>query len=435
MEYMQMTLDDWANMKEQLKKDLIGVQESFVRIGYTLRQIEGQQLYEKDGYASIVDFAKAEYGLGASTVSRFIAINKKYSIDGNSDRLRPEFAQLGSSKLAEMLTLPDNDLEMIEPQATRGNIRELKQFNKQEPAAGVADDLRKLIEKFYEDNRKVLNGVFEKMEHDPENIKPLIELVNPGGNRSYKKGLFFLMMYETKISIKKFGDNPQEMTWEEFFEATKEIFPEPAGAKTWEKYFGQEDEDDEESPEEVEQDENTSRAAEDDGTETDTSQTSPGDGSDLIQHIPEDDETEDGGELNDGGDDQISGQQEENDGIREESSQSSGESITAGASAEPERTETEKEEIAPAQEIAETPGNTSVSEVQEEEKTVAEVVEKPFGSRRDYMGTLTVDGLAEYIAKECKSCRLIPSSLSHPALLRIWLKEEVDWNGEPLEEN
>lgn len=38
LEYVQMTLSDWAAMKEGMKQDLIGVQESFVRIGYKLRK-------------------------------------------------------------------------------------------------------------------------------------------------------------------------------------------------------------------------------------------------------------------------------------------------------------------------------------------------------------------------------------------------------------
>lgn len=109
-EYTQLTLDDWLAMKESLKRDLIGVQESFVRIGYTLRKIEEQKLYKNDGYETVTEFAKAEYGLSASTISRFMSINRKFSIDGYSDRLRPEYAQMGSSKLSEMLSLPDADL-------------------------------------------------------------------------------------------------------------------------------------------------------------------------------------------------------------------------------------------------------------------------------------------------------------------------------------
>ena len=50
MEYVQMTLDDWVQMKQKLKQELLGVKQSFVRIGYALRQIDDQKLYEQDGY-------------------------------------------------------------------------------------------------------------------------------------------------------------------------------------------------------------------------------------------------------------------------------------------------------------------------------------------------------------------------------------------------
>lgn len=50
MEYVQLTLDDWIQMKQKIKQELLGVKQSFVRIGYALRQIEDQKLYERDGY-------------------------------------------------------------------------------------------------------------------------------------------------------------------------------------------------------------------------------------------------------------------------------------------------------------------------------------------------------------------------------------------------
>ena len=137
-EYTQLTLDDWLAMKESLKRDLIGVQESFVRIGYTLRKIEEQKLYKNDGYETVTEFAKAEYGLSASTISRFMSINRKFSIDGYSDRLRPEYAQMGSSKLSEMLSLPDTDMEMIRPEMPKADIRELKHFNKETPEPEIS---------------------------------------------------------------------------------------------------------------------------------------------------------------------------------------------------------------------------------------------------------------------------------------------------------
>ena len=227
MDYVQLTLDDWLSMKEQLKRDLNGVAESFVRIGYTLRKIEEQQLYQKDGYETIADFASKEYGLSPSTVSRFMAINAKYSIDGYSERLRPEFAGIGSSKLAEMLTLPDGDLEMIRPGTTRETIRELKQFNAQEP--GESGDLQELIQSFFQDNPGKLKNLYASEAFATGDVEEMVEQINPSGNLSYRKGIYFLMMYGPSegLKIKKFGQpKPEDMSWADFFFQTREIFGE-----------------------------------------------------------------------------------------------------------------------------------------------------------------------------------------------------------------
>lgn len=243
MEYVQMTLNDWVEMKQKLKRELMGVKQSFVRIGFMLRQIEEQKLYEQDGYKSVAEFAKAELGLEASTTSRFISINREYSVDGYSEILSPEYAELGRSQLEEMLKLPEEDRCMVQPETSRQDIRDLKKFNKAEPETGVADDLREVIENFYKDNEEILNAVFSEknLGTEKENIKSLAEIINPSGNRSYKKGLFFLIMYEDKIAVKKFGASPQEMTWEEFIKVTVDIFGESAaGRNTWQRYFGKE---------------------------------------------------------------------------------------------------------------------------------------------------------------------------------------------------
>lgn len=239
MEYVQMTLNDWVEIKQKLKRELLGIKQSFVRIGFVLRQIDDQKLYERDGYKSIADFAKQEYGLEPSTTSRFMSINREYSIDGYSETLRPEYADLGRSQLEEMLKLPDGDRQMVQPETSRENIRELKRFNKEEPEEGIADDLYKLVENFYKDNPDILNEVF-KREYAETDIKQFIELVNPAGNRSYKKGMYFLMMYENRVAIKRFGESPQNKTWWEFYQITRQIFEMAAGEETWKNYFGEE---------------------------------------------------------------------------------------------------------------------------------------------------------------------------------------------------
>lgn len=223
-EYTQLTLDDWLAMKESLKRDLIGVQESFVRIGYTLRKIEEQKLYKNDGYETVTEFAKAEYGLSASTISRFMNINRKFSIDGYSDRLRPEYAQMGSSKLSEMLSLPDADLEMVRPEMPKADIRELKHFNKEEPVPEAADSLEKLVWKFFEANAAIAKELEQSEAYADGEAEKMVEIVNPAGVKTFRAGLYYMAMYENDIQIKQFGQQPQKMSWAEFFAITKKIF-------------------------------------------------------------------------------------------------------------------------------------------------------------------------------------------------------------------
>lgn len=243
MEYVQMTLNDWLELKHKLKMELQGVKQSFVRIGYALRKIDDQKLYEQDGYKSIAEFAKAEYGLEASTVSRFMSINRAYSIDGYSEHLREEYLEMGRSQLEEMLMLPEPDREMIKPETSRQDIRDLKHFNKTEPEKGQADDIHELIEKFFESNEEILNDLYSSEAIHTGEINKLIEVVNPSGTKNFKKGLYFLMMYEDNIKIKKHGENPQTMSWSEFFVITNEIFGEDAaGPDTYKNHFFKGDE-------------------------------------------------------------------------------------------------------------------------------------------------------------------------------------------------
>lgn len=238
MEYVQMTLNEWVEMKQKLHRELIGVKKSFVRIGFMLRQIDERKGYEQDGYKSIAEFAQKELGLHPSTTTRFMEINREYSIDGYSERLRKEYEELSRSQLEEMLKLPDSDRQMIRPETPREDIRELKRFNATEPAAGDTDDLREVITEFYRANPEILNGIF-CIENDECYENKAKELINPSGNRSYRRGIIFMMMYEDKILFKRFGGQPQEMLWTAFLQVTEEIFGEAAaGGKTYENYFG-----------------------------------------------------------------------------------------------------------------------------------------------------------------------------------------------------
>ena len=80
----------------------------------------------ESGYKNVAEFAQAEYGLTKDIVSRYIAINDKYAINGYSDKLQTQFEGFGVAKLQDMLTLPDSIIEEIEPTLTRREIAEIK---------------------------------------------------------------------------------------------------------------------------------------------------------------------------------------------------------------------------------------------------------------------------------------------------------------------
>lgn len=249
--YEQLTISDWLTMKEKLRLELQNVTQSFVRIGYALRKIDDEKMYETDGYKSIAEFAKQEYGLEPSTVSRLMAINREYSIDGYSERLRSEYTGIGQSKLSEMLQLPEKDRELITPQMQRSDIRELKNFNRSEPEAGEADDIRTLIEAYFRESKDDLNSLYGMSENDhadgghiiTRDLQAAIDLLNPSGNKVYKKGMYMLFFYEDSVKIKKFGADPVTHTWGDFLAAVDEVFgPAAAGYRTWERYFGEPEE-------------------------------------------------------------------------------------------------------------------------------------------------------------------------------------------------
>ena len=433
MEFVQMTLNEWVEIKQKLRQELIGVKRSFVRIGYMLRQIDDQKGYVQDGYKSIAEFAQKELGLHPSTTTRFMEINREYSIDGYSERLREEYEDLSRSQLEEMLKLPEEDRAMIEPAASRESIRDLKRFNAARPEQPVtdckqlddegqqADKINNLIESFFHDNPKELNTLFSPPEIKgltEEYIHEAIEIINPGGNRSYRRGTFFVMMYENKIMIKQFGSTPQELSWAEFLQRTWDIFGEAAaGAKTWDNYFAAEAAE-EASPEIAGEPETTECGAQGEEERGKQEENETGNGVECG-----------GAEAHDAG--------TEGDAHTEERGNATDQDENT---AQPEASE--KLEIAPAQKSVPEPVTTEhgagFEELENTEKpdmNPPEVVDAG-KLRREYLDSLTDEGLSEEIVKkikEMRELRRLDEILKH-SFWTAWLKETVDCLGRKMEE-
>lgn len=258
----QLTLSEYQQRKEIIRQQLSQTVESFLIIGHQLREIEETQSYKLEGYASLSDMAKAEFNLRRDTVSRFMDISAKLTVDGNGVELLPELKGLTYSKLQDVLTLPVTDYELLTPQSKVSEIRELKAFNKADATKEILEarsapaeetvlsPLRRCIRDFFKepDNRTLLNHIMNTIAlseyAEPESYdRQICEEMNPAGSRTHKKGLIYLFMYsyETGIKYKKMGKPlPDKMTWHEFIQEIAGTF---AGyrdetGETWNNAFG-----------------------------------------------------------------------------------------------------------------------------------------------------------------------------------------------------
>lgn len=244
-EYYQMTINDWlASKTEEIRQELGKAAQSFVAIGYKLKEVrDSGNLAEGE---TISDYAFREFGLSSSTTSRFIAINEKF---GDGLELKSEFVGIGSAKLQEMLTLSDADCELITKNHTVKQIREIKAFSNsgEEVTVEHTEDvqkhgaLEKCIIDYFKDKPDLLNEICLAEYYDTDDYKNAADKLSPNGSTTHKKGIIFLFMYkfDEGVKYKVFGeDAPKEMSYIEFIETIRDIFPYGDDVKPHEAFYG-----------------------------------------------------------------------------------------------------------------------------------------------------------------------------------------------------
>lgn len=116
----------YEEYKKELDGELQKTAEGFVRIGYLLKVARDTNVLAESGYKSVAEFAEAEYNLDKTQVSRFIAINDRYSEDGYSDHLLPEWQGYGYAKLTIMMQIPESIAVELSPSYSKAEIQAIK---------------------------------------------------------------------------------------------------------------------------------------------------------------------------------------------------------------------------------------------------------------------------------------------------------------------
>lgn len=248
-EYHQITLNEYISIKEDIKRRLNHLAESFVAIGYRLKQIRDTEAYRQDGYNTIFEFAEKELGLTKSPTSRFMAINDKYSVGGNSLELREEFIGLGKSRLSEMLTMDPEDYVLITAQTSIKDIREIKRMEKAAGENEVLTKFQEVLRKEYasKDRRNELIEIA-----NAKCIDDIKAAVIPEGYRLMKKGVLVIKFEDEKITVRTMGvSGVQELTWSEILSEYDQAF-DLGAADPWKATYGEIEEEVKPEPKKVE---------------------------------------------------------------------------------------------------------------------------------------------------------------------------------------
>lgn len=279
----------YKEFKKALDIELYNQEEGFVRTGYLLKVARDTDILKESGYATVAEFANAEYGLTKDVVSRYIAINDRYSEGGYSDRLQEQYQGYGVAKLQDMLTLPDAIIEVMSPEMTRKDIQEAKREYKEEEANPMESlmetpkteqlemtTLQQAMHQYLYDNREEFTKGFDaamRAETEKEEaVNGILDALAPSGvgiktARIRGVGRVMISFRGKDAEVEVLNVRTQERqsySWQQFIDELRAVLmvgEEESGAKAWERIYGEEYEEKKEEVAPVQPSEETAEPA------------------------------------------------------------------------------------------------------------------------------------------------------------------------------
>ncbi|HAC02924.1 MAG TPA: hypothetical protein DCE63_03090 [Eubacterium sp.] len=189
-------LKSYSEYKAALDKQMLESAEGFVRIGYLLKLAKDTDILRDSQYSNVLEFAKAEYGIDKTMVSRFISINDRFSEGGNSPVLRTGYQGFGYAKLVIMLQLPDALNEELTPDYSKREIQALKEEVDEEKKVSDLEiyaegtdsektELEQIIYKICEENIDVYERIYDAVTQGELTTKNIIDIFAPAGDMIY----------------------------------------------------------------------------------------------------------------------------------------------------------------------------------------------------------------------------------------------------------
>lgn len=232
----------YKEYKNELDTELTKAAESFVRIGYLLKVARDTDILEESGYKSVVEFARAEYNIDKTQVSRFIRINDRFSENGYSFELKAEYKGFGYAKLTLMLQLPFAVNECLTPELSKADIQAIKdEVDAEKETTDIEIILEQPdhheeeseIESIIKEIGKTETELFKKIHETIEvgEKKAVMEAMAPAGEKIYSvrikgAGRFLVNLKDDEEAVRLVKIRTSEKidtTWTEIAEIWKKI--------------------------------------------------------------------------------------------------------------------------------------------------------------------------------------------------------------------
>ena len=127
---------EYKTLDMEIKRSMRRSAKEVVRLGFLLRQMMEKHLWEAV-YDCFDEYLTEELHMDYSLATRFMNINRKYSVSGDSMEIAAEYEEYSQGLLIEMLNMPPELEAKVAPDMTVKQIREIKKQAKAEREAPV----------------------------------------------------------------------------------------------------------------------------------------------------------------------------------------------------------------------------------------------------------------------------------------------------------
>lgn len=206
-------LSGYMGVTEKIKRAMYDVAKQFVYIGFLLWEVQEYGYYHEAGYQDVYEYAAKELGFKKSSVKNFIAISYQFgtadhrAINGAAHvrtmSLQQPYEKFQYSQLCEMLSMSEKQRELVTPDMTVKQIRQLKKELKGEKPEPVKEASSQTSGSKNQQIACTVNNIWSDL--DKQDVKDLCFMTGKRYNTksNYRIQIKAIPRNQTRLEIKE----------------------------------------------------------------------------------------------------------------------------------------------------------------------------------------------------------------------------------------